>query len=165
MDEQINSRQYALKYGVILGLVGTLVWVLPAALRLSISILFLVYWAYFVGVFYLALSAFRKANGGIMSFGQGFGIVMLATLIGGAVRAVLRYAYLVFDGGYFEFALEAQQNSPFAQPESTEEAAGFMEAIFTPGGFAIMSFIGAIFAGLIFGAIVSAVMKNEAEEF
>ncbi len=167
MEEEVSSGAIARKYGLIFGLVSAIIFVATAAGRINLGLAGTpLAWAVVIGAFVLAIKEFKAENGGIMSFGKGFGISMLVALIGGIVRSVISYVYIMVDPEYLDFAKEARENMSFGPPQDeTQEVPQWVE-FFSTGEFAaIASFIGAIFAGLIFGAIVSAIMKNEAEEF
>lgn len=166
MEEEINSKQIGIKHGLLLGLTGTIVFIVPALMRINFPAMFLLYWAYFILFLALGMKEYKRENGGYMTFGKGFGIAMTIALVGGLLRAAMRFVYLTVDSEYFEFIKEAQQESPFGPPpEQTEQTQAFMDFFLSPAALSAFSLLGAIFAGLIFGAIVSAIVKNEEDEF
>lgn len=169
MEEQVTSRQIGIKFGVIFGLVSTLYNIIIAMARIQLPFIgLIIQWAIVIGVFVFACKEYKANNGNIMSFGKGFGLLMMTSLIGGLIRSVSTYVYYIVDPAYLDFMKEAQKNSPFGpQPDQANAAdmEGIMAFFTSPEFIAIMSFIMAIFAGLIFGLIVSAVMKNEEDEF
>ena len=166
IEEGANKRQIGIKWGLILGLVGTIVFTVPAAMRVNFNGMILVYWAYFITILALGMKEYKRENANQMSFGDAFGLGMLISLIGGLSRAVMRFVYVTVDTEYVEFVREASENNPFGpQPDSGQDFSGLMEAITSPLVISLFSFLGAIFAGLIFGAIVSAIVKNDEEEF
>ncbi|KYG76655.1 DUF4199 domain-containing protein [Roseivirga echinicomitans] len=169
MEEQVTGRQIGIKYGVIFGLISALYTLAMAMARIQLPFVgMFIQWAIVIGVFVFACKEYKANNGNIMSFGKGFGIIMVASLIGGLIRSVASYVYFIVDPAYLDFMKEAQQNSPFGPPPDQGNAAnveGMMAFFTSPEFIAIMSFLMAIFAGLIFGLIVSAIMKNEEDEF
>lgn len=168
MEEEISSGGIGRKYGLIFGLISGLIFVATSAGRIDLSFAgILVTWGVVIGVFVFAVKEYRTANGGFISFGKGFGINMWVALIGGIVRSVIQYVYTIVDPEYLDYAKELRENSPFGGPpqDSNAEIPDWVEFFNTGEFIAIASFISAIFAGLIFGAIVSAIMKNEAEDF
>lgn len=167
MEEEVSTGATGRKFGVIFGLVSGVIFAATAAGRVDLGIGNTVLaWAVVLGVFVFAIKEYKNESGGFMSFGQGFGINMWVVLIGGLVRSVITYVYIIVDPEYLDFAREIRENTSFGPPrDQAQQAPEWME-FFNTGEFAaIASFIAAIFAGLIFGAIVSAIMKNEAEEF
>ncbi|WP_339607908.1 DUF4199 domain-containing protein [uncultured Roseivirga sp.] len=169
MEEQVTGRQIGIKYGVIFGLISTLYTLAMAMARIQLPFVgMFIQWAIVIGVFVFACKEYKANNGNIMSFGKGFGLIMVASLIGGLIRSVASYVYFIVDPAYLDFMKEAQQSSPFGPPPDQGNAAGMegvMSFVTSPEFLAIMSFVMAIFAGLIFGLIVSAIMKNEEDEF
>lgn len=169
MEEQVTGRQIGIKFGVIFGLVSTLYTLAMAMARIQLPFVgMFIQWGIVIGVFVFACKEFKANNGNIMSFGKGFGILMMVSLIGGLIRSVASYVYFIVDPAYLDFIKDAQQNSPFGPPPDQGNAAdveGMMAFFTSPEFMAIVSFIMAIFAGLIFGLIVSAIMKNEEDEF
>ncbi|MGW8122349.1 DUF4199 domain-containing protein [Roseivirga echinicomitans] len=169
MEEQVSSRQTGIKYGLIFGLVSTLYTLIMAMSRIQLPFVgLIIQWAVVIGVFIFACKEYKESNGNIMSFGKGFSLLMTVAFIGGLIRGVASYVYYMVDPAYLDFMKEAQQNSPFG-PAPDQPGVEGMEAIMafasSPEFLAVMSLIAAIFAGLIFGLIISAIMKNEEDEF
>jgi len=168
MEEQVTGRQIGVKFGVIFGLISTLYTLAMAMARIQLPFVgMFIQWAIVIGVFVFACKEYKANNGNIMSFGKGFSIIMIASLIGGLIRSVSTYVYFMVDPAYLDFNKDAQQSSPFGPPPDQSNAGmeGMMSFVSSPEFMTIMSFVGAIFAGLIFGLIVSAIMKNEEDEF
>jgi len=167
MSEEISKGAYSRKWGLIFGLVSAIVFVITAVTRLDLGFAGMaVSWAVVIGVFVLGIKEFREDNEGFVSFGQGFSIAFMIALIGGLVRSVVQYAYLMIDTEYLAWQQEvATQRSPFGAPPEGQEMPSWVEFFQTAEFTAIASVIAAIFAGLIFGAIVSAIMKKEEEEY
>ena len=167
MSEEINKGAYSRKWGLIFGLVSAIVFIITAVARLNLGFAGIaVSWTIVIGAFVLGIKEFRTDNEGFVSFGQGFGIAFMIALIGGLVRSVIQYAYLMIDTEFLAWQQEVQaQQSPFGAPPEGQEMPSWLEFFQTAEFVAIASVIGAIFAGLIFGAIVSAIMKNEEEEY
>jgi hypothetical protein len=167
MDEEITVGQYGRKWGLIFGLISAIVFIITAAGRIDIGFAGIaIAWAVVIGMFVLGIKEFRDDNGGFVSFGEGFRLAFIIAIIGGIVRAAIQYVYLMIDTEFFAWQQEIQEaRSPFGPPPEGTEMPSWVGFFQTAEFNALASIIGAIFAGLIFGAIVSAVMKNEAEEF
>lgn len=107
----------------------------------------------------IALRNYRGLNGGYMTFGQGFAIGFVASVVSTAVRAAIDSIYLATFG---EEWLAAQLNgamtqlraNPAVDARTMDMMRGFFEVLFTPGGL----FVGAIIGGTIVGAIVSLIL-------
>ena len=167
MSEEISRGTYGRKWGLIFGLVSAIIFTVSGAARLNLAFAStFISWAVVISVFVLGLKEFREDNEGFMSFGQGFGLAMMIALIGGVVRGIVSYVYLLVDTEYLPWIQEQQAASnPFGTPPEGQEMPPWMDFFQTPEFIIIVGFLGAIFAGLIFGGIVSAILKNEAEEF
>lgn len=167
MEEEVSSGAIGRKYGVIFGLISGIIFIATAAGRINMGLAgTAVAWIVVIGVFVLAIREYKSENGGFIGFGKGFGVNMWVALIGGLVRAVIQYVYIIVDSEYLDFAREVSESMSFGPPRDQAQELPQWVEMFNSGEFiAIASFMMAIFAGLIFGAIVSAIMKNEAEEF
>jgi hypothetical protein len=168
MEEEVSSKQVGIKFGVIFGLVSTIYTLIFAILRIQSPVLSIfLTWGIVITVFVLACKDYKNNSGGMMSFGKGYGILMITAAIGGLIRAVGSYVYYTIDPTYLDFVKEQQQNSPFGPPpqDAPQNMTGMMEFFTSPEFLTIMTFLAAIFAGLIFGAIVSAIMKNGEDEY
>jgi len=171
MSEEISKGAYSRKWGLIFGLVSAIVFVITSAARINLGFAGLaVAWAIVIAMFVLGIKEFRTDNGGYVSFGQGFGIAFMIALLGGVVRAVIQYVYMIIDPEFLVWQREIQENSGFGPPrdqsqEMPEGMQNFMDFAGSAEFSAIISVLMAIFAGLIFGAVISAVLKNEADEY
>lgn len=167
MSEEITKGAYSRKWGLIFGLISSIVFIITAVARIDLGFAGIaVAWGVIIGVFVLGIKEFRTDNEGFVSFGQGFSIAFMIALIGGIVRSVVQYVYLMIDTEFLAWQQEMQaQSNPFGTPPEGQDVPEWVGFFQSPEFIAIGSIIAAIFAGLIFGAIVSAVMKNEAEEF
>lgn len=174
MEEEITTGEYTKKWGLIFGLVSAIVFIITTAARLNLGFAGIaVSWTVIIVVLFFALKEFKSDNGGFLGFGQGFKMAFVIAVIGGLVRAVIQYVYLMIDTEFFAWQKEVQEESAarFGGPQGDqaqqmpEGMQSFMEFTQTGEFMAIVSILMAILGGLIFGAVVSAILKNEAEEF
>ncbi len=169
MENEISTSQYGKKWGLIYGLVATIIALVPLLLEKQMA------WTGFLNVaiaivcYAMATKEFKTDNGGFMSFGEGFRISMLAALIGGILRSVVSYVYGKFiDPTVQDRIQEAMVDTWTEQgmtPEQIEQAQGFAMGFTNPEVGLISGIIVALLGGLIWGSIVSAINKNEAEDF
>lgn len=113
----------------------------------------------------VALKRFRASNGGYLTFGQGFGIGFVTSLISTVIRTTVDTIYLSTVGSEFLSAqLETTMNQMRANPNMTPEAMemmrGIFETIFTPAGLFIGGIIGGVIGWLVISLIVAAAMKQ-----
>ena len=169
MEEQITTGQVAKKWGLIYGLITALVSVIPLIIEFQSSWLGFLPIPIAIVVYILAMKEFKTANGGYMTFGEGFRIAMVTALIGAVLRYAVYYVYVkLVDPGVNERMQEVMKNQLRDQgrtEQEIEQMSGFMSGFSNPEVIVIMGIIFVILGGLVWGAIVSAVMKNEAEDF
>jgi hypothetical protein len=122
-----------------------------------------------VGIF-LAHKAFKQANAGFMSYGQGLGIGVLLSLTSGLLTSIFSYVYRTFvdpdlAGRMLEkmrTKLEAVGSMSDAQIDQTLS----MSTKFSTGllGFAV-GILSAVLLGLVFSLVIAAITKNSKPEF
>ena len=169
--EEVRSQPISLKWALIFSLIS-LTYVLGTAIA-RVQLPFI---GWFIGVgvmlfcFGMAMKEYKTANQGFLSFGKGFGMAMFIAALGGLIRSVVYYIYLTVDSEFLEYLKETQeemqsrfgQGGQEAQNEQAQMIVDFLNGTEVMAG---MMFLAAIFGGLIFGAIMSAIIKNEEEEY
>ncbi len=169
MDEQISTGQVAKKWGVIYGLITALLAVVPLILETQATWLGFLNIVIAIVIYVLATKEFKTANGGFMTFGEGFRISMVAAVICAGIRNVVYYAYVkILDPGITERMQDAMQDAWRDQGMSEEQIdsmQGFSAGFSSPEILVVMGIIFVLLGGLVWGSIVSAIIKNEAEDF
>lgn len=169
MEEQVSAGQFAKKWGLIYGLVTTLINFVPMLLELQLSWLWILNIVVAFVMYILAMRDFKTENGGFMTFGEGFRIAMIAGLIAGVVRNVVIYVYVKFiDPDYGERIQQIMRDAWEEQgltEEQMDQASRFTSGFTNPEIGLILGIIIVLFGALIWGAISSAIVKNEAEDF
>lgn len=169
MEEEITTGQVAKKWGLIYGLITTLLTIIPLVLEKQFSWMSFVIIAVAIVSYVLATKEYKTANGGYMTFGEGFKISIIAALIAGVIRSVVNYVYIKFiDPGVTERmqqALEDTWREQGMSAEQIEQARSFSAGFSNPELGLIIGIVVVLLGGVIWGAIVSAINKNEAEEF
>ena len=168
--EEVNSRPISFKWALIFAMTS-LVYTLGVAIA-RVQVPQLLNWLIGVSIislaFFMALKEYKTANEGQISFGKGFGMSMFIASVGGVIRAIVFYVYMTVDPEYLKFVQEVAQNNSFGpppDPSAQEQMEGIMNFVMSAEFFSAVGFIMAILAGLILGAIVSAILKTEEEEF
>jgi len=168
MEENITTGQIAKKYGLIYGLIGTLVSVLIIVLEIQSMVVSVIPTIIAAVIYVIADKEFRTANGGYMTFGEGFKINIVAALIGGSIRSVTTFAYIkLVDPTYYDRSSQLQLEKFQEQGMAEEQIEQSMKIVGGLSSPEIGLFIGVLFAvlgALIIGSIVAAVIKNENEE-
>lgn len=169
MEEQITTGQVIKKWGIIYGAIGTVVNLVPMLMELQISWLQIVNIVIAIAMFILACKEFKTENGGLMSFGEGFRISLGAAAIAGVMRSVISYIYIKFiDPEYMERMKQIMNDTWREQgmtEEQIEQSSRFMSGFSNPELGLILGVVVVVLGGLIWGAIVSAIMKNGEDEY
>ena len=169
MDEQITTGQVAKKWGVIYGLITALLAIIPLILEQQATWLGFLNIVIAIAIYVFATREFKIANGGYMTFGEGFRISMVAALICAVIRNVVYYSYVkLLDPGITERmqgAMEDAWRDQGMSEEQIDSMQGFSAGFSSPEILVVMGIIFVMLGALIWGSIVSAVMKNEAEDF
>lgn len=171
MTEEISTGEYIRKWGLIFGLVGGLIFIAVAAGRIDLGFAGTpINWVVVITFLVLSINEFKRDNGGYVGFGQAFKIAFFTATLGGVIRGILQYTYVMIDPEFLTFQKELMENSSFGPPrdEMQEVPSGFqgvLDFVQSAEFLPIASLLAAIFAGLIFGAVVAAILKNEADEF
>ncbi len=169
MEENITPGQIGKKYGLIYGLVATLVAVAPLILDATVPFGWLLNIVIAFVMFALAGKEFKSLNGGLMTFGQGFKINIIAAAIAGAMRGLVNYIYVKFvDTTVMDRAWEAIQEQWEAQgvdPDQMGAMANITKQMLVPEVGLLVGIVVMMLGGLIWGAITAAIVKKEEEEF
>ncbi|MEM6263564.1 MAG: DUF4199 domain-containing protein [Bacteroidota bacterium] len=165
--ESTPTRPTALKYGLIMGLV-------MAAYTLILSLtgqsfnqtLGYVSYVIIIGVIFLAMREYKSLNEGFMTFKQGLGIGVLASLIGGTISSAFSFVYMTFIDPDFiaklqEFTRSEMEKNQDLSPAQVDQAMEMTSFMMTPGAMFVMGIIGSVILGLIVSLIMSAILKNE----
>ena len=164
MEETITTGQIGKKYGLIYGLVGLLAAIVPMLLEVQSGMLIVVPTIIAIVIYVLADKEFREANGGYMSFGEGFRINITAAVIAGVIRSLGNYVYVKFiDPGYQERARQLAIDKLREQGMNEEQIEQAMR--FGGGGMnqelaIVMGIIWAVLGALVVGSIVAAILKK-----
>jgi len=167
--ESPGKMPYALKYGLLLGILGVIFSLIsnmsgltesPVGGMVSIPIML-----FFYGLcFYLAFKAFRTDNDG-MSLGQALGIGMLVTLISSIISSIFTFLYMTFiDPGMMEriqeVQIEALENSGMSDAQ-IEQQMEMMQMFSGPVAMVAFGLLGALCFGFFLSLIIGAIMKKE----
>jgi len=169
MEEQLTIGQVAKKWGLIYGLISAVVNLIPLLIEQQASWMLVVNIIIAVAIYVMATKEYKADNGGFMTFGEGFKISMFAALIAGVIRPLINYVYIKFiDPTVTERMAQAAIDSMMQQgmsEQEIEQMSSFTSGISNPELGLVLGFVWIVLGALIWGSIVSAVNKNEAEEF
>ena len=166
MEEKTTIGKVALKYGLILGLLSIVYFlVLSFAGVLGKTQV----WSYLgiiftIAVIYLAHKAFKEEGDGFMSYSQGLGIGTLICLYSSILSSIFTFVYISYvDDTMIQNIREksiADLEARGMSPAQIDQTMGFSETFMSPGIMLIMGIVGGVLIGFIVSLIVSAITKN-----
>ena len=118
----------------------------------------------------LAHKAFKQANAGFMSYGQGLGIGVFLSLVSGVLTTVFSYIYRTFIdpdlASRMMDKMRAKLEAVGSMSDAQIDQALSMSTKFSTGpiGFAV-GILSAVLLGLIFSLVIAAITKNSKPEF
>lgn len=118
----------------------------------------------------MAHRAFRGANGGLMSFGQGVLMAVVMLLISGVVSGIFNFVYLHYiDPGFVErlkAGMVEFMERNHVPDEQIEKSTAKMDAMQVGPAKALLSGVGnGLALGVVLGMVVSAFTKRNPPEF
>ncbi len=174
MEPNVSPRQLGIKYGLILGLISSVLAAVNYSAKLftnpvATNAITGLSFAIMIGAFVLACREFKAQNEGFMRLGQGFMTGFWASIISSIISAVFTYVWLTFIDPTVTDAIKenamagmAKQGLDDEQIEQSLSMMGFMfSPIFTVGAI----LIGGPIFGAIIAVIVAAIMKKDPPEF
>ena len=165
----VTPTAVGLRYGLLTGLVGTIVsFVLNAthleqspAKWLSVVVLG-------VGMV-LAQQFYKKARAGFMSYGEGLGIGLTMAAVTGVVSAVFSYIYTHFVDTDMMPRILAKVQTDMEERAMTadqiEQAMGWTRTMLTEPLASVFLVVFSLLIGLVLALVVSAILKNPKPEF
>jgi len=111
----------------------------------------------FLGLF-VGLLQYRKANGGYLKFGQGYGAAMLMTLIISVIAVVNFFIILKVQPDYIDKVMALAEQNMINKGMSQDQidiGMKYAKMFTTPAALYFFCFIGSIFGGAILGLIAA----------
>ena len=163
--EKVSIKQLGMKWGVILALISFAYFMILNMAGLAGEQAYgYVGYIFTIIIFVLAHKAYKEEGDGFMSFGDGFKIGALITVLSTVVSSILTYVYIKFvDGSMLEIIKDkaiADMEEKGMGEDEIETAMGFMEMSMTAEGILIMGLIMSIIFGIIIALVVTAFTKN-----
>ncbi|WP_026994601.1 DUF4199 domain-containing protein [Flectobacillus major] len=166
MENQTTTTKVALKWGAIVGIISivysTIVMVLGLMGNQAIG--WLVYLIIGAGIF-LAMSNYKKENGGFLSYGQGLGIGSMMSAISGLISSAYSFVYMRFiDATVVDQLLKKAQEDMEKQgfsDEKIEQALEMSKIFMSPGAMFVWGVLGSIIIGFLLSLILAAIAKKD----
>jgi len=171
MENQTDSKNIILNYGLYLGLIGVIIHLILFATGSLLEFQWinsLVSFVAMVALIIIGIKKFREANEGFISWGQGVKIGLGITMISAVIALVYTLLFMNFiDPTFQQQAMELQQQKWLdvgMTEEQIENATAMAEKFQSPGILSAIILATSAFLGFIISAIVAAVMKKAEEE-
>lgn len=168
MEEQVEKvtiKQLGMKWGVILALISFAYFMIlnMAGLAGEQSYGYIGF-IFTIVIFVLAHKAYKEEGDGFMSFGEGFKIGALVSVISSIISNILTYIYIKFvDGSMIELikdkAISDMEEKGMSEDE-IDTAMGFTEMFISTEFIVIMGLIFSVILGCIIALVVTAFTKN-----
>jgi hypothetical protein len=119
-----------------------------------------------IGAIVMGISAYKKANAGHLTVGNGIGQGLLICLVGGLIMAIYTYIFMTFVAPEMADQVKEAMMAGAAQGAANDEAAmemteKFMDGVTKPGFMAVSVLVSKLFLGLFVGLIAGLIMKND----
>jgi hypothetical protein len=172
--EQASPLAIGIRFGLLIAVVGVLVDFLTRIAGLSVLAYGIVAGAsaLVVGVvgIVLAHKAFKHANGGLMTYGQGVIIALVMLLISSFISSVFNYLYVNYvDPSYIENMkaqmTEFMERSNVPEDQIAKSTAKFDEMNPAPLMMLVNALKNGLIGGTILGAIISIFTKRKPADF
>ena len=165
MEERTTVSKIGIRYGIITGLVLVIYSLILQLLGLATNKpLGYITYLFLIVLIYLSHKAFKDGGDGYMTIGQGLGIGMLISLIGGVFSGIFSYIYLKFiDDSMIQQIkdMQIEEMEKKGLDDATIEKAVEMTGKFiTPEMIPLMTIVGLLFIGFIISLIVSLFTKK-----
>ncbi|MDP5105446.1 MAG: DUF4199 domain-containing protein [Polaribacter sp.] len=171
MENQANSKNIIINFGLYLGLIGVIMhlalWASGQLIELN-WINSVVWILALIAFSIIGIKNFREASGGFISWGQGLKIGMGITMVAAVITVIYTLLFInVIDPGFQQVAMEAQKQiwlDGGMTEEQIEASVTIAKNFQTPAmaSALILGFSG--FIGFIVSAIIAAIMKKSEEE-
>ncbi len=170
----VSPIEIAIRYGLLLALASVLVDFLTRVAGLSVLVYGIV-----AGVLALVLAvvsivlahkAFKRANGGVMTYVQGVIIALIMLVLSSLVAALFNYLYVNyvdpdFVGRMKDDMTAFMERNRVPQAQIDESVAKFDDMNPTPAKALLNGLKNGLIGGVVLGGIISAFTKRKAADF
>lgn len=172
MNEETSTARVALKWGLIVGLTlivySTVLYTFELATNTWLSTL--IYGVLIAGLV-LGMRAYRTANGGYLSYGEGVGLGALLSAIAGMLSSAFSVFYTTiidpaFQERLFEQMREKMEEQGTMSDEQIDQIIEASQKFQSPGLQFVFGLFWFIFVGVVLSLIVAAfIRRNKANPF
>ena len=165
-ENSVTTKQIALKYGLISGLIGIVYFVIinliDQGMNQSLSSVgFLI----LAVIIYLAHKAFKDEGDSHMSYGQGLGVGTLLSLVSSTIIGIFTFIYVSYiNPEYIQQVLDLKRGDMEDQGLGDAQSMAIEKMVSSPVIMSIMGILTTVFVGFIISLIVSAITQNKRPE-
>jgi hypothetical protein len=170
----ISPVEIAIRYGFLLALASVLIDFITRVVGLSVLVYSVVAGTLALGLtivgVVLAHKAFKKANGGVMTYFQGVLIALIILLISSLVASLFNYLYVNYVDPDFVGRMKDEmtafmERNRVPQDQIDASVAKFDDMSPTPVKALLNGLKNGSIGGVVLGAIISAFTKQKAADF
>jgi len=168
--EQVTTRSVGIKYGLIMGIVAILYFVvmMVAGLDMSEGIGRWGSFLFYIALIVMAHKNFKDNGNGFMSYGEGMGIAFWMTLISSTLSSIFTYVYTKFvDASWIQKIMEKQEENLAEQgmsQDQIDQAMKITEKFMTPEMMFAFGFIGGFIMIIIVALLITIFTKKSNPE-
>lgn len=171
---QTSPVATGLRYGLFIGIIGVLADFIVRLVRPGVLVFGIVSTVVSLAVsitgLVLAHRYFRRANGGLMSYGQGLLIAVVGLVVSGLLAALFNYVYVNYIDPEFVATMKAELTDFMEQhgalDSQIEQSLKGLDKMQPSLGRAVLGGLGnGAVGGLILGLIISAFTKRKPADF
>lgn len=168
MEDQTKPSSQSLMYGVIYGLLSSIVLYLSYKIGYTTGGITTLFGFILAAVsVLLSINLYKNSNSGQLTIANALFIGLMIGLIGGVIYAV--YVYLHYDmvdtttmAEQLKIAEEQmKQQSPQLTEEQMEQALKISAIVSSPASLAVLKFIGALFETFIVALLIGLIKKSD----
>jgi len=166
MEEKPTVGKISMKYGLILGLLGIVYFLILnfAGVAGKSNLYSYLNYVIIIVMIFMAHKAFKDEGDSFMSYSQGLGIGTLVALISGVLSSAFMFFYLKFVDDSMIQNLKDAQMTQFEErgmsPEQIDQAMNMSSKFMTPGIMVLFGIFGSALIGFIIALVVSAITKK-----
>ncbi|MGK7389019.1 MAG: DUF4199 domain-containing protein [Candidatus Cyclobacteriaceae bacterium M2_1C_046] len=169
MEENVSLKSVAIKYGLILGIISILFFMIGvvtgdpnATIYRWLGVILT------IALIVLAHREYKKEGDGFMTYGQGLGLGTLVALVSSVISSLFMYVYIKFIDDNYMSNMRQMQIEQFEEQGMTDEqiemGLEMAEMFSSPEMILLIGIIGGVFFGFIISLIISAFTKNSNPE-
>lgn len=172
MENQVNSKNIIINYGLILGGISIIMNLIMYATNNHLAphwSISLIGFIALIALIVLGVKKFKESNNNYLTFGQALKVGVGIAIVSALLVSIYNYVFMtVIEPTYMDQVMELQSQTLIEQGytddqiEATQEMGKKLSGPFITSAFTI---IGAAFLGFVISAITGAIMKKTEDQY